>query len=317
MTSRKKAGAVVFFSPNDDPVAWRRALEEHLGAGLDFRVWPDAGAAAEVDVAVVWKPPPGMLAGFANLKLIASLGMGVDHIFADPKLPQGVKVARIVDPDLVAQMSEYVLHAVLHRHRMFDVYEGFQRQGKWQQIRPPVTAEKRVGIMGLGEIGADAAGKLAGLGFAVAGWSRSAKSIAGIESFHGADGFAPFLARSDIVVCLLPLTPATEGVLDRRAFAAMPAGGYVINAARGGHVVEEDLLAALDSGQIAGAALDVFATEPLPEDHPFWRHPKVRLTPHVAGLTRPETAARQIAENIRRAHAGQPLLNLVDPEAGY
>ena len=291
-------------------------MAAHLGA-LDFRVWPDTGNVEDVDAALVWKPPAGMLKRFPNLELIASLGMGVDHIFLDPELPEGVPVARIVDPDMVEQMCEYVLFAVLDHYRGFGIFQQSQREGRWRQMRPPAAARRRVGILGLGAIGAGAAGRLAALGFDVAGWSRTPKTLAGVESFHGPDGFMPFLARSEIVVCLLPLTPETEGILDATAFAAMPKGGFVVNAARGGHLVEEDLLSALDSGHLAGAALDVFRTEPLPAGHPFWDHPKVRVTPHIAGLTRPETASSQIAENIRRLRAGEPILNLVDPKTGY
>jgi len=308
--------AIVFHSTSDDPVAWEREMARHL-PGEDFRVWPEAGNPAEIDAALVWKPPAGMLKRFPNLRLIASLGMGVDHVFADPELPAGVPVARIVDPDLVNQMSEYVILAVLRHHRKSDLYDQFQRDGRWRQLRPPATDACRVGILGLGAIGGEAARKLAMIGFPVAGWSRGPKTVEGVESFHGADGLDPFLGRSDVLVCLLPLTPETEGILDARAFAALPAGAHVVNVARGGHVVEEDLLAALDSDHLSGATLDVFRTEPLPADHPFWSHPKVRVTPHMAGLTRPETAAAQIAENIRRARAGEPLLNLVDPAKGY
>ena len=310
------SGAIIFQSPNDDPVAWERQMNAHLGA-LDFRVWPESGDVADVEVALVWLPPPGMLKRFPNLKLIASLGMGVDHIFLDPELPEGVPVVRIVDPDMVDQMCEYVLFAVLDHYRFFGTYRRSQRAGEWKQMRPPPAERRRVGILGLGAIGAGAAARLTALGFDVAGWSRTPKTLAGVESFHGPDGFTPFLARSGIVVCLLPLTPETEGILDETAFAAMPEGGFVVNAARGGHLVEADLLASLDSGHLAGAALDVFATEPLPAGHPFWGHPKVRVTPHIAGLTRPETASRQIAENIRRLRAGEKLANLVDRERGY
>ncbi len=308
--------AIIFCSPNDDPVAWERQMAAHLGA-LDFRVWPDTGDVAEVDAALVWKPPAGMLKRCPNLELIASLGMGVDHIFLDPELPEGVPVARIVDPDMIEQISEYVLFAVLDHYRGFGAFQQSQREGAWKQMRPPAAERRRVGILGLGAIGGGAAARLAALGFDVAGWSRAPKSLAGVENFHGPDGFMPFLARSEIAVCLLPLTPETEGILDAAAFAAMPTGGFVVNVARGGHLVEEDLLAALDSGQLAGATLDVFRTEPLPAGHGFWDHPKVRVTPHIAGLTRPEAASSQIADNIRRLRAGEKLENLVDRERGY
>ncbi len=310
------SGAILFQSPNDDPVVWERQMTAYLGA-QDFRVWPEAGDVEEIEVALVWKPPKGMLERVPNLRLIASLGMGVDHIFLDPDVPEGVPVARIVDPDMVEQMNEYVLFAVLDHYRGFDRYERLRRAGEWKQMRPPAIERYRVGILGLGAIGAETARRLASLGFHVAGWSRTPKTLPDVECFDGPEGFTPFLARSEIVVCLLPLTPETEGILDDTAFAAMPAGGFVVNAARGGHVVEEDLLAALESGQLAGATLDVFQTEPLPAGHAFWDHPRVRMTPHIASLTRAETASRQIADNIRRLRAGEKLENLVDRSKGY
>ena len=181
----------------------------------------------------------------------------------------------------------------------------------------PDTARRRIGILGLGELGGDAARKLLALGFPVMGWSRRPKDIPGVEGFHGEAGLAAMLARSDILICLLPLTPDTRGVLNARSLGLLPRGAFLLNAARGGHVVQEDLLAALDQGQIAGAALDVFEPEPLPADHPFWAHPKVVLTPHAASITIPRSAAPQVVENIHRARAGRPLINLVDFGAGY
>ena len=307
---------LLFISKSDDPDAWRAMLAEGL-PDLEVRVWPEAGDPGEIEFALAWKPEPGLLARFPNLKLIQSLGMGVDHIFVDPDLPAGVPVARLVDPDMVRQMGEYVIFAALRHHRRMDEYDANQRAGRWRQAGLRDTPLVRAGVLGLGAIGSDTAGKLAGLGFRVAGWSRTPKSLEGIESFHGADGFVPFLQRTDILVCLLPLTPETTGILDAAAFAALPEGAYIINLARGGHVVEADLLAAIDGGHIAGATLDVFEAEPLPDGHPFWAHPKVHVTPHVAGLTNPRTSAAQVIENIRRVQAGQPPLNLVDAARGY
>jgi glyoxylate/hydroxypyruvate reductase A len=308
--------ALLFISKSDDPDAWRAMLAEAL-PDLEVRVWPDLGDAAAIEIALVWKPKPGVLAGLPGLKLIQSLGMGVDHIFVDPDLPADVPVARLVDPDMVRQMSEYVIFAALRHHRRMDDYDANQRAGKWQGAGLRDTPEVRAGVLGLGEIGRDTARKLALLGFQVAGWSRTAKALDGIESFHGSAGLIPFLNRSDILVCLLPLTPETQGILDARAFAALPSGAYVINLARGGHIVEADLLAALDRGHLAGATLDVFETEPLPAGHAFWTHPKIHITPHVAGLTNPRTAAAQVVENIRRVQAGKAARNLVDAARGY
>lgn len=308
--------ALLFISKSDDPAAWRAALTERL-PDLDLRVWPDVGDPAEIDAALVWNHPRGALARFPNLRAVLSLGAGVNHILDDPDLPAHVPVARIVDPALAAGMAEYASLAVLRYHRGFDVYERQQRAQHWKALPLPVTASRRVGVLGLGEIGAACARAIASLGFPVAGWSRTRKSLDGIESYAGRDELAPFLGRTDILVCVLPLTAATRGLIDRTALAALPRGAFVVNIARGAHVVDADLIAALGSGHIAGATLDVFAAEPLPRDHPLWTHPKVTITPHVASLTNPETAADGVADNLRRLAEGRPLLNLVDRTRGY
>lgn len=308
--------ALLFYSKVDDPEEWTAALKR-AEPTLEVRVWPDIGDAAEIDAALVWRPPTGMLAGLPNLKAIFSLGAGVDHVFADAELPAGIPVVRLVDPALTSQMVEYVLLAVLHHHRRMDAYHAFQARAEWHQLPAADTAACRVGVMGLGEIGGAIASALAGLGFVVAGWSRSPKTLDGIQSFHGADQLTPFLARSDVVACVLPLTPETTGILDAPAFAALPKGAYVVSAGRGGHVVEADLIAALESGHLSGAWLDVCQTEPLPPDNPLWRQPNVTITPHVAGWVLPRTASVQVIENLRRVRRGEPPQNIVDPARGY
>lgn len=308
---------LLFHSNADSKADWKKRLAA-LDPSIEVRESSAAGDPAEIEAALVWKPPPGLMASLPRLRLILSLGMGVDHIFADPELPRHVPVARLVDPDLINRMSEYCALAVLRYHRNADAYDAFQRERTWKALAgEPAGADRRVGILGLGAIGGDLAAKLAPFGFRLAGWSRSPKTVPAVEGFHGAERLKPFLARSEIVVCLLPLTPETEGILNAAAFAAMPRGAVVINAARGGHVVEADLLAALDSGQLSAAQLDVFRQEPLPPEHPFWTHPKIRVTPHNAGITNPMSAAGQIVENLRRLRAGEPLLNVVDPARGY
>lgn len=308
--------ALLFLSHMDDAVAWTRALRR-LMPDLEVRVWPEVGAADEIDVALVWQHPPGALARFSNLRAVIALGAGADHLLADRDLPGGVPVARIVDPLLSRAMSEYVALAVLRHHRGFDAFERFSRERRWCFAPPPDTRSRGVGVMGLGVLGRAALAALAPFGFRLAGWSRRLKAIEGVHCFAGDRGLAPFLAESEILVCLLPLTPATEGILDASTFAAMPRGGYVVNPARGAHLVEDDLLAALEVGQIAGATLDVFRDEPLPPDHPFWGHPKVLITPHIASIGDPESSAPQVVENIRRARAGEPLRNQIDRDAGY
>ncbi len=308
--------ALVFYSTGDDPVAWRREVLK-LMPDLDFRLWREMGDPADIDIALVYKPPPGELKRMPNLKAILSLGAGVDYFFNHDDLPDGVPLARLIDPKLTKAMTEYVEFAVLRHHRHIDEFERRQGEARWEYELPPATGERRVGVMGLGVLGGDAARSLAALGFAVAGWSRTPKELDGIESFHGEAGLAPFLARTDILVCLLPHTAATEGIIDARTLAALPEGAYVVNTARGVHVVEEDLLAALEGGHIAGATLDVFRQEPLPAAHPFWAHPKVLVTPHIAAAGFPHSAAPGVVENIRRTRAGEPLLDLVDVAAGY
>jgi glyoxylate/hydroxypyruvate reductase len=308
--------ALLFLSKADDPVRWSTALRRHLPE-LDIRVWPETGDVSEIDAALVWNHPAGELKRYPNLRLILSLGAGVNHVLDDPDLPSGVPIARIVDPGLTGGMVEYAVLAVLRYHRNLDVYERFQREGTWKKLPIPDTANRGVGILGLGEIGGACGQALSAFGFPVAGWSRTPKSVEGITSYVGDGGLKAFLARTEILVCVLPLTAATRGIINAEFLAALPKGAFIINIARGGHVVDADLIAALDSGHIAGATLDVFQPEPLPREHPFWRHPKVTMTPHIASLTNAETAVLPIVENLRRLTTGKPLLNLVDRSSGY
>jgi glyoxylate/hydroxypyruvate reductase A len=310
------AGAIAYISRDTDGVHWKKVLEAGLGP-VDFRTLDSLGNKEDIEVVLAWKPPAGLIASFPNVKLIVSLGMGVDHLLADDRLPAGVPIVRIMDDGLVGQMSEYAIYWALRHHREIDRYAASQRARQWKPEDFVDTIDRRIGVMGLGSIGQDTAGKFAALGFPTAGWSRTAKSLPGIETFYGADGLQRFLARTDILIDVLPLTRDTHGLLDAKAFAALPKGAYFINMARGGHVVDDALLAALESGQISGAALDVFNVEPLPQDHPYWTHPKVHVTPHIAGATNPRTASPGVIENIKRMRAGQALIHTVDPKTGY
>ena len=307
--------AIAYISRDTDGLHWKRVLEAGLGP-LDYRTLDTLGNTDDIEVALAWKPPPGLLRTFRNVRLIVSLGMGVDHLLADETLPD-VPIVRIMDEGLVGQMSEYALFWALRHHREIDRYAELQKQGQWKPLDFVDTIDRRVGVMGLGTIGQDTAAKFARLGFPTAGWSRTARTLDGIETFHGSDGFRRFLARSDILVDVLPLTRETRGLLDAAAFAALPKGAYFINMARGGHVVDEALLAALDSGHLAGAALDVFNTEPLPAGHRYWTHPRVHVTPHIAGATNPRTASPGVIENIKRLRAGRDLIHRVDAKTGY
>lgn len=296
---------------------WRDALLA-LDPGLEIRMFPDAGEPRDIEAAVVWTAHDmAELRRYPNLKLIVSMGAGVDHLLRPPGPPPGIPVARLVDTRLTQGMTEWVLLNVLRFHRQDPEYRALQAARIWEELPAPDTAARRIGILGLGELGGAAAQALIALGFPVMGWSRRPKAMDGVECFHGAEGLSAMLPRTDILVCLLPLTPETRGIINARSLGLLPRGAFLLNAARGGHVVQPDLLAALDSGQVAGAALDVFEPEPLPPEHPFWTHPKVILTPHAASITIPRSAAPQVVENLRRAREGRPLINLVDFAAGY
>ena len=305
----------MFLSPDDPAELWREELQARMPE-LEVRIWPEVGDPAEIELALVWRAPPGELARYPNLKAILSLAAGIEWLVVDPTLPE-VPIARMVDPSLTRTMSEYVLLAVLRHHREFDRFEREQRACSWAYSFPPQAANRPVGIMGLGELGASAARQLVAHGFPVLGWSRTPKAIEGVTSYSGHGELHAFLHRSQVLVCMLPLTAETRGILDAGTFNGLPHGAFVINVARGDHLVEADLLAALDSGHLAGASLDVFRTEPLPVEDPLWRHPKVLITPHVASYSLPSTAAYGVVDNIRRALAGQPLRHQVDRDRGY
>jgi glyoxylate/hydroxypyruvate reductase A len=282
---------------------------------LDVRWWDDPAVdPASVEYALVWAPEPGRLKDFANLKLVISSGAGVDHLGDGlPKVP----IVRMGAPEAVWRMREYVTLAVLHLHRLWHRFAANQRARIWDELPNPEAPERRVGIMGLGQLGAAAAEALRPFGFPLSGWSRSAKALPGVRCFAGPRGLKPFLAQCDILVCLLPATPETERILDAAAFAQLPPGAMVVNAARGSLLVEADLLAALESGQLEAAVLDVFEAEPLPPDSPLWSHPRITITPHVASF--PGRAARaRFAADVIAAHAkGLALPNLFDPARGY
>jgi glyoxylate/hydroxypyruvate reductase A len=308
--------ALLFSSPVDDPEPWRAAFAREMPE-LEFRVWPAIGKAEDIEFALVWKPPVGLFPRLRNLRAILSLGAGVEHLLEHPELPPGLPIARMVDDSLKIGMTEFVVMRVLHYHRRMPEYEAQQRARLWRQLPQRAPKDRTVGILGLGVLGSSAAAALVGLGFDVAGWSRSSKAIPGVRTYTGEDGLFALLERSEILVCLLPLTRETRGILDGTTLNALPCGAYVINVARGPHVVEDDLLAALRSGHLAGATLDVFDTEPLPADHPYWTDPKVTVVPHAAAWTLAEIAIQPVVENIRRFRAGQPLLHLVDRRRGY
>lgn len=284
---------------------------------LDIYVFPEVGNPEEIDAIVTWKPPLGVMKKFPNLKVIISLGAGVEEILKDPNLPQNVPIVRIVEPRVTSRMSEYILLAVLRFHRQAFTYQTLQKDQHWKPLPLPKTSSCNIGILGLGVLGLDAARKLNHLGFPIRGWSRTPKNLDGIKCFHGQEQLELCLSKCQVLVCLLPLTPETTGILNHDTFAALPQGAYLINVARGQHLVEQDLLEALDSGQLSGACLDVFSQEPLPDNHPFWSHPRITITPHVATQTDSEYWTEQIVDAVNCLREGLPLKNLVDCQKGY
>jgi glyoxylate/hydroxypyruvate reductase A len=309
-------GALLFSSRLDDPVAWSAALKAEMRE-LEVRVSPDLGDPVDIETALVWKAPPGELASLPNLRLITNLGAGVDPILADATIPPHIPVARLGDEVMAQMMAQFVTMCVLRHYRDLGRYERQHREAHWHYALPRTSYEVPVGIMGIGLLGGTAARMLASIGFRVAGWGRSPRTIEGIETYHGSEGLAPFLARTEILVCLLPLTHETRHIVNRDALYALPRGAKLINCGRGGTVDEAALLAALQDGQIAEATLDVFETEPLPDTHPFWRMDQVLVLPHIASIAVPEIAARDVVENIRRLRQRLPLLNIVDRARGY
>jgi glyoxylate/hydroxypyruvate reductase A len=267
-----------------------------------------------VEIALVATPPAGTFQKLGRPRLIQSLWMGVEKLVADPMYPRGVPLARLVDPGMVAAMSETVIANVLDWHRHLYRYRLQQRARKWHRMEQRMACDRTVGLLGLGELGSDAARKLLALGFNVAGWSRRPKDLPGVKCFTD---LTAMLRITDALVCLLPLTRETTGILNARTFALMRRDGCVVNVARGGHLVARDLIGALDNGWLAHAYLDVFEPEPLPERDPLWNHPGVTITPHSAALTEPRTAIPKIVDNIERVRRGETPLNLVDFQAGY
>lgn len=303
---------ILFASTKEKGEFWFPLLKKHLPEDRFFE-WPEING-RDIDVALVATHPPGTFADLKKLKLIQSLWMGVENIVTDKALPQGVPVARLIDPGMVAAMGETVIAWVLDWHRHFWCYRGFQNQKQWKRRKQYLASDRTVGILGLGELGGGIALKLRAMGFNVAGFSRRPKQIEGV---YCSTDLEDILARSDAVVCLLPLTPQTKGILNKERLKKIRKDGCLINVARGGHVVVPDLIEVLDSGHLAHAYLDVFVPEPLPADSPLWTHPAISVFPHIAALTEPRTSVAKVAENVERIRRGEKPANTVDFEAGY
>ncbi|MEQ1755257.1 MAG: glyoxylate/hydroxypyruvate reductase A [Micropepsaceae bacterium] len=309
-------GALLFQPIGYPHETWTSHLRR-LMPELEIRTEENPARTDDIAYCIAWKPKPGSLAALKNLKVVFSMGAGVDGIVADPTYPKNLPLSRVVDHTLSQSMTEYVVLNVLYWHRRTNDLRALQQMSKWRQFAIPRAPSVRVGIFGFGVLGQAAAQALKALNYQLLGWSATPKKFDGVTTFHGQAQRSEFLRQSDILVCLLPLTPDTKGILNAQTFASLPRGACVINCARGGHLVESDLIQALDSEQLRGASLDVFQTEPLPETSPLWQHPKILISPHNAAMTDPGSFMEHVAATIRRMDKGLPPENLVDFARGY
>ncbi|WP_439364080.1 2-hydroxyacid dehydrogenase [Bradyrhizobium sp. DASA03005] len=294
---------------------WARFFAERA-PDIPFRLWPDIGDPANVRYLVAWVPPDAIATTFPNLELVFSVGAGVDQ-FDITKLPPHVPLVRMMEPGITDRMVEYACMSVLALHRDLVQFIAQQRDQVWRELPATYTSERRIGVMGLGQLGQAVLERLKTFGFPLSGWNRSPREIEGVTCYAGADSLPDFLGQSDILVCLLPLTSETRGILNAKLFVRLPRGARLLNVGRGGHLVEADLIAALDSGALSAAVLDVAEPEPLPAGHPFWSHPRILLTPHIASTTKPETAVGYVLDTIARHRRGEALPGLVDRKRGY
>ncbi|MDR5736946.1 MULTISPECIES: glyoxylate/hydroxypyruvate reductase A [unclassified Caballeronia] len=311
---------IIFYEQNTDTGAWLRGFAREL-PGADVRVW-EPGDTAPADYAIVWRAPRALFANRPDLKAVFNLGAGVDAILDVERkepglLPPNAMLVRLEDTGMAQQMAEYATYAVLRFMRRFDEYEALQRAGRWEKLTQHARKDFTVGVLGLGVLGGEVARSLVNLGVPVRGYSRTAKEIEGVAVYAGPGRFDAFLDGAHVLINLLPHTPDTEGILNARAFGRLARGAYLVNVARGPHLVDADLIDALDSGQLAGALLDVFHTEPLPQEHPFWRHPRIGVTPHISAETLREESIVQIAAKIKALARGETISGVVDVERGY
>jgi len=301
----------------EDMEVWSSALQEAMPE-MDVKVYPDEGDVNDIEYAVVWKHPRGILNQYPNLKAILSLGAGVDHVISDLELPEGLPIVRLVDKKLTHEMFLHSLHWVLHFHSDQYLYRIQQQSREWIQQSSVQSEDRTIGIMGLGNIGKSIGDSLVNLDFNVVGWgARPKNSLGEINYYYGQEQLDDFLRQSDILINVLPLTENTKNILTKNELKLLPEGSFIINIGRGGIINESDLLSALDSGHITAAALDVFAQEPLPENNSLWTHPSVYVTPHIAGQSNPGSAAKTIAENIRLIETGEDPYPIYSLNSGY
>lgn len=307
--------SLLIVSPNRNVKPFAEAIRK-IDPNIDIEVWPAVEKPERVQFAVAWNHPKHLFDKFPNLRVISSMGAGVDHLMSDDSIPSGITFTRLVGPSLSEQMCDYVLTSVLNILRKTEIYYQQQKRGEWTVHQPLQKRDITVGILGLGTLGSSVAARLTENGFSVNGWAASKKDMVGVNTFSGEE-LDDFLAATNMVVCLLPLTEKTDSILDLTLFKKLQQPAYVINAARGAHLVDEDLIYALDTGIISHAYLDVFSEEPLPGSHPFWGREKITITPHIASLTDPDEIAELLVENYKRLLSGMPLLYEVDRNKGY
>ncbi|MYN05957.1 2-hydroxyacid dehydrogenase [Pseudoduganella aquatica] len=296
---------------------WIKDFARHL-PGAEVVVWQGEQTAPPCDYAITWAPPEAMLRDLAEVKAVFLTGAGADGILKfDAALPRNVPIVRLGDAGMGVQMAEYVTHAVLRYYRRFDEYEAQARAGQWSPLPQYNREDFAVGVLGMGVLGKRVLEALKEFGFPLRAWSRSAKTMEGVQCFHGEEGLDTFLRGARVAVCLLPLTPDTANILNRTNMSKLPQGAYLINVARGAHVAEPDLLTLVKSGHIAAATLDVFRNEPLPVQHPFWQEPRITITPHISALTLRRESVQQIAGKIRQMERGEPVADVINREHGY
>ncbi len=306
---------ILYYNEGEDPSVWLLALSAVLPEA-NIRLWQE-GDTAPADYALVWNAPEGVLKDRKGLKAVINLAAGVDKLLASGLIPADVPLYRLEDAGMAIQLAEYALHHIIGWYRRFDDYRAFQQKQQWREVTVPRRSDYTVGIMGLGVMGKVLAEILKPFGFALKGWSRSAKQVEGVDTYHGAEGLAGFLKGVNALVCLLPNTPQTRGIINADLFSQLPDGACLVNLGRGAHVNEDDLLDALASGKIHAAALDVTAVEPLPQEHPFWSHPSISITPHIGGLTYWDETVGQVADIIHQLEQGSQPGGLVDRQNGY
>lgn len=307
---------ILLIAPQKISSKWKRAFQK-LYPDLAFEVYPEVKDPEKVDFALTWNHPSGILKEYPNLKVVASMGAGVDHIFRDPQLPEDITVTKIEDEQLAKDMSVFVLSIILNHMRNLSYYKMQKISREWKPQKYLRIEDVEVGIMGLGALGKAVGKTLIKNDFKVRGWANSPKNMDDIEVFHGKEQLPEFLSKSDVLVCLLPLTSETENILNKELFQQLPEDAFIINVARGRNLVVQDLLDEINNGHLCGAALDVFREEPLPSSHPFWKNSKVLITPHTASVSNPYNLVDQIVENYKRMKNGEPLKNTVDKERKY